>query len=100
MLSRLACKGKLIIDDGAVLALKKQNRSLLPAGVVDVEGEFQRGDVVDIFDSKGSQIGCGIPNYSSKDIAAIKGAHSEAISSLLGYEYGSEVIHRNNMVLV
>jgi len=100
MLSRLACKGKLIIDDGATLALKKQNRSLLPAGIVGVEGEFERGDVVDIFDSKGSQIGCGIPNYGSKDIAVIKGVHSEAISGLLGYEYGSEVIHRNNMVLV
>jgi glutamate 5-kinase len=100
MLSRLACKGKLTIDDGAVLALKKQNRSLLPAGVVDVDGEFQRGDVVDIFDSKGNHIGCGIPNYSAKDIDIIKGAHSEAISSLLGYEYGSEVIHRNNMVML
>ncbi|MGA7676830.1 MAG: glutamate 5-kinase [Dehalococcoidia bacterium] len=100
MLSRLACKGKLAIDDGAVLALKKQNRSLLPAGVIGVEGEFERGDVVDILDSKGSQIGCGIPNYSSQDIAKIKGAHSEAISSLLGYEYGTEVIHRNNMVLI
>lgn len=99
MLSRLACKGKLIIDDGATLALEKQNRSLLAAGIVGVEGEFERGDVVDIFDSKGSQIGCGIPNYSSKDITVIKGAHSEAISGLLGYEYGSEVIHRNNMVL-
>jgi len=100
MLSRLACKGKLIIDDGAVLALEKQNRSLLAAGIVGVEGEFERGDVVDIFDSKGSQIGCGIPNYSSKDITVIKGAHSAAISGLLGYEYGAEVIHRNNMVLV
>lgn len=100
MLSRLACKGKLIIDDGAVLALEKQNRSLLAAGIVGVEGEFERGDVVDIFDSKDSQIGCGIPNYSSKDITVIKGAHSEAISGLLGYEYGAEVIHRNNMVLV
>jgi len=100
MLSRLACKGKLIIDDGAVLALKKQNRSLLPAGVVGMEGEFERGDVVDIFDSKDSQIGCGIPNYSSQDIARIKGAQSETIASLLGYEYGTEVIHRNNMVLI
>ncbi len=100
MLSGLACKGKLIIDDGAVLALEKQNRSLLAAGIVGVEGEFERGDVVDIFDSKGSQIGCGIPNYSSKDITVIKGTHSEAISGLLGYEYGSEVIHRNNMVMV
>ncbi len=100
MLSGLASKGKLTIDDGAVLALKKQNRSLLPAGVVGVEGEFQRGDVVDIFNSDGNHIGCGIPNYSAKDIDIIKGAHSEAISSLLGYEYGTEVIHRNNMVLI
>ena len=100
MLSGLACKGKLVIDDGAVLALKKQNRSLLPAGVVGVDGEFQRGDVVDIFDSKSSQVGCGIPNYSSQDIARIKGAQSETISSLLGYEYGTEVIHRNNLVMV
>ncbi|MBM4447586.1 MAG: glutamate 5-kinase [Chloroflexi bacterium] len=100
LLSGLASKGKLMIDDGAVLAIKKQNRSLLPAGVVGVEGEFQRGDVVDIFDSKENHIGCGIPNYSSHDIATIKGAHSEEISILLGYEYGTEIIHRNNMVLV
>ena len=100
MLSGLASKGKLIIDDGAALALKKQNRSLLPAGITDVQGEFQRGDVVDISDSEGNHIGCGIPNYSSKDIVTIKGAHSEAIESVLGYEYGSEVIHRNNMVLL
>lgn len=100
MLSGLASKGRLTIDDGAVLALRKQNRSLLPAGVANVEGEFQRGDVVDIFDSNGNHIGCGIPNYSAKDIDVIKGAHSEAISNLLGYEYGTEVIHRNNMVLV
>lgn len=100
MLSGLASKGKLIIDDGAVLALKKHNRSLLPAGVVSVEGEFQRGDVVDIFDSHGSHIGCGMPNYNARDINIIKGAHSRAISRLLGYEYGTEVIHRNNMVLI
>lgn len=100
MLSGLASKGKLIIDDGAVLALKKHNRSLLPAGIVNVEGEFQRGDVVDIFDSAGNHIGCGMPNYNARDINVIKGAHSRAISRLLGYEYGTEVIHRNNMVLI
>jgi len=99
ILSGLACKGKLIIDDGAVLAIKKQNRSLLPAGVVGVEGEFQRGDVVDIYDSNGNHVGCGMPNYNAKDIATIKGAHSEEISNLLGYEYGAELVHRNNMVL-
>ena len=100
MLSGLACKGKLVIDDGAARALKKQNRSLLPAGVIGVYGEFQRGDVVNIFDSKSIQVGCGIPNYSSQDIARIKGAQSDTISSVLGYEYGTEVIHRNNLVLV
>ncbi len=99
MLSRLASKGKLIIDDGAAKALKHQNRSLLPAGIIGVEGKFKRGDVVDIYDSNNSNIGCGISNYDAKDIATIQGAHSEAISNLLGYEYGDEIIHRNNMVL-
>jgi len=100
MLSGLASKGKLLIDGGAVLALRQQNRSLLPAGVASVEGKFNRGDVVGIFDSEDNHIGYGIPNYNSRDVATIKGAHSEAISSLLGYEYGTEVIHRNNMVLI
>lgn len=100
MLSRLASKGKLMIDSGAVTALKKHNRSLLPAGVVSVEGRFKRGDVVDIHDPDNNHIGCGITNYNSKDITTIKGAHSEEISNLLGYEYGDEVIHRNNMVLI
>lgn len=100
MISGLASKGKLIIDRGAASALKEQNRSLLPAGIANVEGKFKRGDVVEIFDFKGNHIGYGIPNYSSKDITAIKGAHSESISGLLGYEYGTEVVHRNNMVLV
>lgn len=99
MLSRLASKGKLAIDSGAVKALKNQNRSLLSAGIISVEGKFKRGDVVDIHDSENNHIGCGISNYSAKDIATIKGAHSEEIPSLLGYEYGDEVIHRNNMVV-
>ncbi len=99
MLSGLACKGKLIIDSGAVLALKKQNKSLLPAGITGVEGKFQRGDVVEIYDSENNHLGCGITNYHSNDIVVIKGAHSNSISSLLGYEYGSEIVHRNNMVL-
>jgi glutamate 5-kinase len=100
MLSGLACKGKVIVDRGAALALKKQNKSLLPAGIICVEGKFQRGDVVEIYASKSDHIGCGITNYHSNDIAVIKGAHSNSISNLLGYEYGSEIIHRNNMVLL
>ncbi len=100
MLSGLASKGKVTVDQGAVSALKKQNKSLLPAGVVKVEGKFRRGDIVDILDERGNRIGCGIANYSSSDIATIAGKHSDTIGSLLGYDYGDEVVHRNNMVII
>lgn len=100
MLSGLASKGGITLDEGAVIAVKEQNKSLLPAGVVGVEGHFERGDIVDIFDKQGNHIACGICNYSSTDVAVIKGAHSNRISGLLGHEYGDEVIHRNNMVIL
>lgn len=100
MLSGLSTKGKLVVDSGAAQALKKQNRSLLAAGIKDLEGEFQRGAIVNIYDPEGSRLGCGITNYSSADIKVIKGAHSGKIVTLLGYDYGSEVIHRNNLVVL
>jgi glutamate 5-kinase len=100
MLSGLATKGKLVVDAGAALALKNQNRSLLAAGITQIEGEFQRGDIVNIYDPEGSRLGCGITNYSSADITAIKGVHSKKIAPLLGYDYGSEVVHRNNLVVL
>lgn len=100
MLSGLSTKGKLVVDSGAALALKKQKRSLLAAGIKEVEGRFKRGDIVNIFDGEGSRLGCGITNYGSSDIEKIKGAHSENIVSLLGYDYGSEVVHRNNLVVL
>jgi glutamate 5-kinase len=100
MLSGLSTKGKLVVDSGAALALKKQKRSLLAAGIKNIEGEFQRGDIVNIYDPEGSRLGCGITNYSSADIKVIKGAHSEKIAALLGYDYGSEVVHRNNLVVL
>ena len=100
MLSGLSTKGKLVVDAGAALALKKQHRSLLAAGIRQVDGEFQRGDIVNIHDTGGSHLGCGITNYSSSDINAIKGAHSGQITSLLGYDYGAEIVHRNNLVIL
>ena len=100
MLSGLSTKGKLVVDSGAALALKKQKRSLLAAGITQVEGEFQRGDIVNIYDPDGARVGCGITNYSSADIAVIKGSHSRKIATLLGYGYGSEVVHRNNLVVL
>jgi len=100
MLSGLASKGKVTVDKGAVLALKEQNKSLLPAGIMKAEGKFHRGDIVDILDEQGKGIGCGISNYSSSDLAIIAGKHSDKILGLLGYDYGDEVVHRNNMVIV
>jgi len=100
MLSGLSTRGKLVVDSGAALALKKQNRSLLAAGIMQIEGEFQRGDIVNIYDPQGSRLGCGMTNYSSADIAAIKGTHSKKIATMLGYDYGSEVVHRNNLVVL
>ncbi len=99
MLSGLCVRGKLFIDSGAATALEKKNRSLLAAGIERVEGKCQRGDIVNIYNSRGRRIGCGISNYSSADIETIKGAHSGQIAELLGYDYGSEVVHRNNLVI-
>jgi glutamate 5-kinase len=99
MLSGLACKGKITVDEGAKVALTKQNKSLLPPGIMKAEGEFHRGDIVDILDKKGTRIGYGISNYSSSALAIIGGKHSDKIPSLLGYDYGDEVVHRNNMVI-
>ena len=96
----LAARGKLIVDDGAVAALTQQNKSLLPAGVKEVEGEFERGDAVNIVDGSGKRIAHGITNYSSVELARIKGARSDRIESLLGYAYGADVVHRNNLVVV
>ncbi|MFH1487068.1 MAG: glutamate 5-kinase [Chloroflexota bacterium] len=100
MLSDLSCKGALVVDRGAMVALREQNRSLLPAGIKEVLGSFQRGDVVNILDSKGERIACGITNYSASEVAAIKGKRSDAIEEALGHQYGTEVVHRNNLVVV
>ena len=100
MLSGLSARGKIIVDEGAALALQRQKSSLLAAGVKQVEGEFQRGDIVNICNPEGSRLGYGITNYSSADINVIKGAHSGKIVSLLGHNYGSEVVHRNNLVML
>lgn len=96
-------KGELFVDSGAVFALREHNKSLLPAGITDVAGDFNRGDIISIFapqGEKGEKIACGISNYSSQDIAVIKRCHSERIIELLGYEYGAEVVHRDNLVVL
>jgi glutamate 5-kinase len=87
------------IDLGAATALGR-GRSLLAAGIVDVEGRFDRGDSISIIDTSGRRLGCGVVNYSSTDLERIKGCKSSEIGSVLGYHYGDEVIHRNNLVVL
>jgi glutamate 5-kinase len=100
MLSGLSTRGELIVDDGAARALRHQNRSLLPAGVKEVAGSFERGDIISILDSRRGQVACGIANYSAQEAARIKGLHSDLIAETLGHQYGDEVVHRNNMVIL
>jgi len=100
MLSGLSTRGRLVVDAGAATALKKRQGSLLAAGIKQVSGRFEQGDIVNISDAEGARLGCGITNYSSADIEVIKGVHSGEIATLLGHDYGSEVVHRNNLVML
>lgn len=100
MLAGLSVKGKVIVDTGASEALKKAHGSLLAAGITGVEGNFERGDLVNIIDASGKRLGSGITNYRSADIEELKGIHSRKIAGILGYNYGAEVIHRNNLVVL
>lgn len=100
LLSGLQARGRVNVDSGAAKAIQDGGKSLLPAGVTSAEGDFARGDVVDIYDTHGVHVATGLANYSRMDIEKISGKHSEQIITVLGYEYSEEVIHRNNLVLV
>jgi glutamate 5-kinase len=100
MLSGLRTRGSVVVDGGAALALKRQKRSLLAAGIKEVQGNFHRGDIVNILDTQGMRLGCGITNYDADELLEIKGIHSTEIATRLGHDYGSEVIHRNNLVIL
>jgi glutamate 5-kinase len=100
MLSGLNSRGSVRVDGGAASALKKSGRSLLPAGVVEVSGSFQRGEVLSILDGDGNRIACGLANYGVEDARAIAGKQSGDIFEILGYEYGAELVHRDNLVLL
>ena len=102
MLSRVtdSARGEILIDQGAVNALAENHVSLLPAGIIDVRGKFERGEILFISDNTGSHVACGIANYSSSDITSIRGFRSDRILDLLGYYFGQEVVHRNNLVLL
>ncbi len=92
--------GKVTVDAGAARALRQKGGSLLPAGVVGVEGTFERGDVIRLVGPDGKDLGRGIARYDSSDVDLIKGAQSDRIHGLLGYAYGPVVIHRDDLILV
>jgi len=91
-------KGKIAVDAGALGALKA-GRSLLPAGVIRVEGRFERGDAVVVTDPAGAEIARGLVAYSARDAKFIMGHKSREIASLLGYRGRDEMIHRDDLVL-
>lgn len=91
--------GNIILDKGACEALLEQGKSLLPVGIVDLEGSFNRGDLIRCIDLEGNEIARGLSNFNSQEISKIKGANTQEVEGILGYLSEEEVIHRNNLVL-
>ncbi|HMK13740.1 MAG TPA: glutamate 5-kinase [Burkholderiales bacterium] len=96
----LQVRGKLVVDAGAARALCSEGKSLLPIGVCDLSGDFERGDVVACFDQQGREIARGLVNYNAADARRILKRPSNEIESVLGYVEEPELIHRDNLVLL
>ena len=100
MANHLRPKGKIFIDSGAEEAIIFNGKSLLSAGVIKSEGIYQRGEIVRCINLKNKEIAKGLINYSSEEIEKIKGHSSNEIELLLGYINESNLIHRDNMVIL
>lgn len=92
--------GKLHLDPGAARAVTSQGGSLLAIGIVDVEGEFIKGDVVALCDPTGKEIARGLTNYRASEVQRIRGLRSDRIAQVLGHMPYEEVVHRDNLTLV
>mgnify|MGYP006424081091 FL=1 len=91
--------GTLVVDAGARKALVERDKSLLPAGLIKVKGEFEFGKAVIIMDEEGKEIGRGLVNYNSRDLLQIKGMKTPAIKKRIGESFYEEVIHRDDLVI-
>ena len=91
--------GSIVVDDGAARALREKNRSLLPAGIVRVEGDFGPGDIVAIVGADGETIARGLSNYAAADVDKIRGKKTLQVREMLGEAAYDEVVHRNNLVV-
>jgi len=92
-------KGRIYLDDGAMVAIVKRGKSLLPIGITRVEGSFGVGDPVECVSLDGKSVGTGLVNYRASEIEKIKGKKSTEIEKILGFKYSDEVIHRDNFAL-
>jgi glutamate 5-kinase len=97
LLNHLHTSGSIIVDQGALKALVN-NKSLLPAGVLEIKGHFNRGDVIRILSEKNIKLGIGIIAYDSDDAKRIVGKNSNDIKGILGYEGRDELIHKDDLV--
>ena len=95
----LKAKGSITVDTGAVVAISKGGKSLLPKGVMGVAGDFHTGDSISVMGPDGAEFARGLVNYSAKELTRIKGLDTRDIESILGFKYSDEVIHRDNLVL-
>lgn len=92
--------GTVVVDDGAAAAVSKHQKSLLPAGIVSVEGEFQVGDTVAIATRDGKEIARGLVAYAASDLRRLSGTKSSAIEAVLGWHGADEAIHRDDLVVL
>ena len=99
MADHLQLRGAVVVDDGARAKLLDEGKSLLPIGVVEVQGDFARGDVIAVRSASGVEMARGLANYSAVEARLIARKPSSQIESLLGYTNEPELIHRDNLVL-
>ncbi|OHB30398.1 MAG: glutamate 5-kinase [Desulfuromonadaceae bacterium GWC2_58_13] len=92
-------RGKLFVDDGAMTAITEKGKSLLPSGIRGVDGGFDRGDAVRLCGLDGEEFAKGVISYSLSELLRIMGKKSSEIEGILGYKYGDEIVHRDNLVL-
>jgi len=92
--------GRIVVDDGAREVLLKKGKSLLPSGVIRVEGRFERGASVRICGSDEQEFARGLSDYSSSEIARLAGHKSSRIEAILGYRYADVIVHRDNLVVL
>jgi len=100
MLAQAHTAGAVRVDEGACEAVVHGGKSLLPVGIVEVLGDFERGALVSVRDAAGREVARGLGNYAAADLRRILGQRSRDIADILGYDYGPEFLHRDKMVLL